>query len=151
MRGAPQDVEGEKDTLDQTGRAYFGDHLTDGHIAETQGHPLYRHIRRLNQIRRAIPALQKAHMTRVAEWGSGMSFLRDLSDQGSYAVVGLAIGGDQDIAVDGVRDGVYRDAVTGQEVWAQGGRIAFRVRGNSAGIYVLDGPGKVGEDGVWLR
>ena len=27
---------------------------------ETQSHPLYRHIRRLNQIRRAVPALQKA-------------------------------------------------------------------------------------------
>ncbi|MGE5152870.1 MAG: alpha-amylase family glycosyl hydrolase, partial [Bdellovibrio bacteriovorus] len=104
MRGAPQDVEGERDTLDQTGRAYFGDHLTDERIAETQGHPLYRHIRRLNQIRRAIPALQKAPMSQVAEWGSGMSFVRDLSDLGSYAVIGLAIGADQQAHLDGVRD-----------------------------------------------
>ncbi|RQW79634.1 MAG: starch-binding protein, partial [Methylococcus sp.] len=36
MKGAPQDVEGEKDTLSQTGRAYFGDHLTDDRIAATQ-------------------------------------------------------------------------------------------------------------------
>ncbi len=90
-------------------------------------------------------------MTRIEEWGNGMSFIRDLSEQGSYAVIGLAIGGDQDIAVDAVRDGLYRDAVTGQEARAQGGRIGFRVRGNSAGVYVLDGPGKVGEPGVWLR
>ena len=151
MRGAPQDVEGEKDTLDQTGRAYFGDHLTDERIQETQGHPLYRHVQRLNQIRRAVPALQKAPMTRVAEWGSGMSFVRDLSGQGSYAVIGLAIGSDQEITVDGVRDGLYRDAVTGHEVQAHGGRIGFQVLGNSAGIYVLDGPGKIGEDGAWLR
>jgi hypothetical protein len=151
MRGAPQDVEGERDTLDQTGRAYFGDHLTEGRIHETQSHPLYRHIRRLNQIRRAIPALQKAPMTRVSEWGQGMSFVRDLSEQGSYAVVGLAIGGTQDIVVEGVRAGTYRDAVTGAEVGAQHGRLAFQVPANSAGIYVLDGPGKVGEDGVWLR
>ena len=82
MKGAPQDVEGENDTLDQTGRAYFGDHLTDERIGETQSHPLYRHLQRLNQIRRAVPALQKAPMTRVAEWGSGMSFVRDLSEQG---------------------------------------------------------------------
>jgi glycosidase len=60
MKGAPQDVEGEKDTLDTTGRAYFGDHLTDERIGETQSHPIYRHIQRLNLIRRAIPALQKA-------------------------------------------------------------------------------------------
>jgi glycosidase len=151
MRAAPQAVEGEKDTLDQTGRAYFGDHLTAEGIQETQGHPLYRHIRRLNQIRRAVPALQKAPMTRVAEWGSGMSFVRDLSVQGSYAVVGLAIGGNQDIAVDGIMDGTYRDAVTGREVQVRGGHIHFQVQANSAGIYVLDGPGKVGDDGDWLR
>jgi glycosidase len=151
MRGAPQDVEGERDTLDQTGRAYFGDHLTDGRIEETQSHPLWRHIRRLNQIRRAIPALQKAQMTQVSDWGSGMSFVRDLTDEGSYAVIGLAIGSGQDIVVEGVRDGTYRDAVTGAEVRVQDGRLAVRVRANSAGVYVLDGPGKVGEDGVWLR
>jgi len=150
MCGAPQDVEGERDTLDQTGRAYFGDHLTEGRIHETQSHPLYRHIRRLNQIRRAIPALQKARMTQVSEWGSGMSFVRDLTDQGSYAVIGLAIGSGQDIVVEGVRDGTYRDAVTGAEVSAQQGRLAFRVRANSAGVYVLEGPGKVGDDGPWL-
>ena len=80
-----------------------------------------------------------------------MSFVRDLTDQGSYAVVGLAIGRDQDIVVEGVRDGTYRDAVTGAEVSAQQGRLAFRVRANSAGVYVLDGPGKVGDDGPWLR
>jgi hypothetical protein len=151
MRGAPQDVEGERDTLDQTGRAYFGDHLSDERIAETQGHPLYRHIRRLNQIRRSVPALQKAPMTRVAEWGSGMSFIRDLSDAGSYAVVGLAIGSDQEVRLDGVRDGLYRDAVSGAQVRVSGGHIGFRVRANSAGIYVLNGPGKIGEDGPYLR
>ena len=151
MRGAPQDVEGEKDTLDQTGRAYFGDHLSDEHIKETQSHPLYRHIRRLNQIRRAVPALQKAAMTRVAEWGSGMSFCRDLSDAGSYAVIGLAIGSDQQVRLDGVRDGLYRDAVSGAEVRVSGGHIGFHVRANSAGIYVLNGPGKIGEDGPYLR
>ena len=37
MHGAPQDVEGEKDTLESTGRAYFGDHLTDAQIAADPG------------------------------------------------------------------------------------------------------------------
>ena len=150
MRGAPQDVEGERDTLESTGRAYFGDHLEPGRIQETQAHPLYRHIRRLNQIRHAIPALQKAHMTQVAEWGSGMSYVRDLSGEGSYAVIGLAIGSDQQVSVGGVRDGLYRDAVTGREVRAQGGQLHFQVRASSAGIYVLDGPGRIGEDAGWL-
>jgi len=32
-----------------------------------------------------------------------------------------------------------------------GGSLSFTVRGNSAGIYVLDGPGKIGEDEQYLR
>ncbi|RQW83793.1 MAG: alpha-amylase, partial [Methylococcus sp.] len=151
MKGAPQDVEGEKDTLSQTGRAYFGDHLTDDRIAATQAHPLYLHIQRLNQIRRAIPALQKAPMSQVSEWGSGMSFVRDYPAAGSYAVIGLAIGGDQSVTVTGVRHGRYRDAVSGREVEVGDGVLSFHVPANSAGIYVLDGPGKIGKDGVYLR
>jgi len=89
-------------------------------------------------------------MTQVAEWGSGMAFVRDLSEQGSYAVVGLAIGADQRIEIGDVRAGVYRDAVTGGEIMS-GGHLAFDVKANSAGIWVLDGPGKIGADGPFLR
>ncbi len=77
--------------------------------------------------------------------------IRDDSPGGSYAVIGLAMGGDQQITVDGVANGVYRDAVTGHETHVGQGNISFHVKGNSAGIYVLDGPGKIGEDGVYLR
>jgi glycosidase len=151
MKGAPQDIIGNDDTLDSTGRAYFGDHLTDERIGETQSHPLYRHIRRLNQIRRAVPALQKAPMSHVGEWGSGMSFVRDHNSGESYAVVGLAMGGDQNVTVSNIRNGRYIDAVTGNIIDVGGGSISFYVRGNSAGIYVLNGPGKIGEDGLYLR
>ena len=151
MKGAPQDVVEANDTLDRTGRAYFGDHLNGDRIAVTQSHPLYRHIQRLNQIRKAVPALQKAAMTDVREWRTGLSFIRDYSPEDSYAVIGLAIGGDQDITVGNVRNGTYRDCVTGREVTVGNGQISFHVRGNSAGIYVLDGPGKIGEDGLYLR
>jgi glycosidase len=151
MKGAPQDVIGNDDTLESTGRAYFGDHINDERIAETQSHPLYQHIRRLNQIRQAISALQKAPMSHLNEWGSGLSFVRDWNDGESYAVVGLTIGGGQDISVGGLRDGIYRDAVTGNEISVRGGSLSFHVQGNSAGIYVLDGPGKIGEDGAYLR
>lgn len=150
MKGAPQDVEGERDTLSTTGRAYFGDHLSDERIGHTQAHPLYQHIRRLNLIRRAVPALQKARMTQVNEWGSGMSFVRDLGEAGSYAVVGLAIGAEQRIEVGDLRPGVYRDAVTGAERRSTGD-LSFHVKANSAGIWILEGPGKIGEDGAYLR
>ena len=42
-------------------------------------------------------------------------------------------------------------AVTGNEIRVDDGRIGFAVKANSAGIYVLDGPGKIGDDGVYLR
>jgi glycosidase len=151
MRGAPQDVIGNDDTLDSTGRAYFGDHLTDDRLAQTQRHPLYRHIRRLNRIRRAVPALQKAPTSQVSEWGSGISFVRDFNNGESYAVVGLAVGGDQGVTVDGVRNGTYRDAVTGGEINVSGGSMTFSVHASSAGIWVLNGPGRIGEDEAWLR
>lgn len=151
MKGAPQDIIGNDDTLSQTGRAYFGDHLTDKAIATTKSHPLYKHIQRLNLIRRNIPALQKAPMSFVNEWGSGMSFIRDYNNGESYAVVGLAMGGGQNITVGNVRNGIYRDAVTGNSITVNNGTISFFVQGNSAGIYVLNGSGKIGEDGVYLR
>ena len=151
MKGAPQDIIGNDDTLGSTGRAYFGDHLEPERIAQTRSHPLFRHLQRLNAIRQAIPALQKARMSHVAEWGAGMRFVRDYHHGESYVVVGLAAGSGQQIEVNAVHNGVYRDAVTGAEVSVQSGSISFFVQRASAGIYVLNGPGKIGEDGPFLR
>jgi hypothetical protein len=151
MKGAPQDIDGPTMTLDQTGRAYFGDRLTPGAIATTQAHPLYRHIVRLNLIRHAVPALQKAPMSQVSEQGNGLSFVRDYQNGQSYAVVGLAAATTQSFTISGVRNGTYRDAVTGRVVTVGNGTLAFTVNGSSAGIYVLDGPGKIGVDGDFLR
>ena len=89
--------------------------------------------------------------SRLNEWGSGLSFVRDHDGGRSYVVVGLAIGTDQAIIVHGVRNGTYRDAVTGREIAVRDGTLAFGVRGSSAGIYVLDGPGRIGAGGVCLR
>ena len=147
--GLAQDISGNSDTIDQTGRAYFGPHLDN--LAATQSHPLYQHIKRLNQIRSAIPALQKAPSTQVNEWGAGMSFVRDLPSENSYAVVGLASNSGQSISVSGVRNGTYRDAVTGNVITVNNGTISFSVASYSAGIYVLNGPGKIGTSGTYLR
>ena len=151
MAGAPQDIDGPTMTLDQTGRAYFGDRLAPAALATTQAHPLYRHVRRLNQIRRAVPALQKAAMTHVDEHGSGLSFIRDYQNGLSYAVVGLASGAAETFTISGVRNGTYRDAVTGRVVAVGNATLTFTVNAASAGIYVLDGPGKIGVDGDFLR
>ncbi len=147
--GLPQDIATSSDTLDMTGRAYYGPVLDD--LAATQAHPLYQHIKRLNQIRHAVPALQKAPMSLVNEWGSDISFVRDLGSEGSYAVVCLAAGGDQSISVSNVQNGTYLDAVTGNQVNVTNGTLSFTVKAYSAGVYVLGGPGKVGSDGAYLK
>ncbi|MDJ0510510.1 MAG: starch-binding protein [Crocosphaera sp.] len=151
MKGAPQDIIGNDDTLDQTGRAYFGDHLEDDKIQATQSHPLYQHIKRLNLIRSRIPALQKAPMSQVNEWGNAMSFVREDKASDSYVAVGLTIGGEQKIKINKVHNGTYRDAVTGNTINVNNNTISFSVKANSAGIYVLNGEGKIGEDGAYLR
>lgn len=147
--GLPQDIASANDTLDQTGRAYFGPALDD--LATTQSHALYQHIKRLNQIRLAVPALQRAPMSRVNEWGAGMSFVRDLSSEGSYAVVGLAAGGDQNVSVSGIQNGTYRDVVTGASLSVGNGVLSFSVPANGVRVWVKDGPGKIGVDGAYLK
>lgn len=145
--GLRQDIKDDPDLLYMTGRAYYGDKLDDK--ATVQANPLYQHIKRLNQIRKAVPALQKGVMSNVNEWGNGMSFARESGN--SYVVVGLATGSAQTITVKGVKAGLYRDAVTGKEISASGGNLTFTVNPYSVGAYVLNGPGKVGADGQWLK
>lgn len=86
-------------------------------------------------------------MSHLNEFCNGMTFVRDYNDGESYAAVGLAIGGGQDMTLSGVRNGEYVDAVTGNRVVVSNGNLSFQVKGNSAGIYVLNGPGKIGEEG----
>ena len=84
--------------------------------------------------------------------GSGMSFVRDYNNGESYVVVGLAAGEDQaNIRITGVRNGTHKDAVTGNIINSPNSTLSFDVKGKSAGIYVLNGPGKIGVDEVYLR
>jgi glycosidase len=151
MKGAPQDVIGNDDTLSTTGRAYFGDYLTKSRIAETKQHPLFLHLKRLNAILRAIPALQIGQMSHVEEHRHALSFIRTCPDPNSYVVVGLTIGHAHHFEVHGVARGTYRDAVTGAKLVCHDGRLNFSVQANSAGIYVLNGPGQIGQSGPFLR
>jgi len=151
QKGMPSDIGKYATLVSETGRAYFGDLIDDAAIGSAKTNPLFKHIKRLNMIRKEIPALRRAPMSNVSEWGSGLSFVRDYNDGESYVVVGLSAGSDQSVTVEGVRDGNYKDAVTGSEISVSGGKISFNVKANSAGIYVLDGKGKIGEDGVYLK
>ncbi|MBU1106180.1 MAG: alpha-amylase [Candidatus Riflebacteria bacterium] len=153
MKGMPQAFVLPTDVLSQTGKAYYGDNLTDAGIPQTTAHALARHLKRLNQIRAAVPALSRGKLENGNEFVSGISFVRNYNNGESYAVVGLSAFIDQDITVTRVLPGEYSDAVTGQtqSVATDTRTLSFSVNANSAGIWVLNGPGKIGEDGDFLR
>jgi|GEM_PF-1660195 len=144
MRGAYADIQygGHQQSLDITGRAYYGDNVETAHE-----HRVYQHIKKLNAMRRAIPALQKGNW----RWdgnggGNGVGYVREYQE--SYAVVGLAKDGSVNFNFSGLQNGTYRDAVTGHEVEVTNGSLNFTVAPSSAGIYVLDGPGLIGDLGA---
>ncbi len=153
--------------LSETGRAYFGDYLegdvtaTDfaeykasGTVADTLESPLAKHLQKLNQIRRAVPALQKGQYSTEGCDGK-FAFKRRYTDSSvdSYALV--AVSGKATFT--NVENGTYYEAVTGQKVTVTNGTLTTDAIGQgNARVYVLDTAsntvkGKVGTDGTYLK
>ncbi|MER5987420.1 carbohydrate binding domain-containing protein [Streptomyces sp. NPDC001787] len=157
--------------LATTGRAYFGDHLAGevevsgfgkvtsatGAVAGTLAKPLARHLQRLNEIRRAVPALQMGQYSTEGITGS-MAFKRRYTDAASgtdsFALVTVSGGA----TYTGIPDGTYRDAVTGDTRVVTGGTLAVPAPGKgNLRVYVLDlggrnaAPGKIGTAGPYLK
>jgi glycosidase len=155
---------GPNSPLENTGRAYFGKHIdgtlqvfdfgqfdsASGAIADTLNYPLAKHIRRLNLIRRAVPALQKGQYSTDGINGGGMAFKRRYTADGvdSFALVSVS----GDATFNGIPGGTYVDAVTGQSVSvAEGGSLTANAPGQgNLRVYVLNGPGKIGETTEYL-
>ena len=135
QKGAEIDV-GPNAPLSKTGRAYFGDNIegsvtaTDfgkytgasGAVATTLNKPLAKHLRQLNQIRRAVPALQKGQYTTSNVSGGNMAFTRRYTANGVDSLACVAISGGATFT--GLPDGLYIDAVTGDRQTVSGGRLS---------------------------
>ncbi|MEX3106779.1 MULTISPECIES: carbohydrate binding domain-containing protein [unclassified Streptomyces] len=155
--------------LATTGRAYYGDHLrgsvtasgfgtvssASGAVAATLDAPLVKHVQRLNQIRRAVPALQKGQYSTEGVSGN-MAFKRRYTEGGtdSFALVTLTDGA----TFSGVPNGTYKDAVTGETRTVSDGKLGVGAPGKgNARVFVLDlgganaAPGKVGSAGPYLK
>ena len=148
--------------LKETGRAYFGGYIegdlevTDfaeytnatGNLASTLTYPLARHIQRLNKIRAAVPALRKGQYSTDGCSGK-LSFKRRYTDDtiDSYALV--TISGNSTFT--NILNGTYVDAVTGDVKTVTNGTLTAECSGKgNMRVYVLNGPGKIGEDGKYL-
>ncbi|MFB8773808.1 carbohydrate binding domain-containing protein [Streptomyces broussonetiae] len=149
--------------LSTTGRAYFGDHLAgevkasdfsrvdsaSGAVADTLAMPLARHVQRLNEIRRAVPALQTGQYSTEGIQGE-MAFKRRYTSGGtdSFALVTVT----HAATYTGVPNGTYVDAVTGDRRTVTDGKLTVAAPGKgNLRVYVLDGPGKIGTAGPYLR
>lgn len=125
-KDVPIDV-GPNAPLDKTGRAYFGDHLegsvtasdygkytASGTVASTLDAPLSKHLEKLNQIRRAVPALQKGQYTTDSNYVDGnMAYIRRYTNSSVDSLACVTISGDA--TFKGLPSGTYIDAVTGDK------------------------------------
>ena len=149
--------------LATTGRAYYGDHVAgdvkasgfsevdsaSGAVATTLQQPLVKHVQRLNQIRRAVPALQMGQYSTDGISGD-MAFKRRYTEGGtdSFALVTVSGGA----TYTGIPDGTYRDAVTGDTRTVTNGSLTVAAPGKgNLRVYVLNGGGKIGTAGPYLK
>lgn len=164
QKGKAIDV-GPNAPLSTTGRAYFGDHIegsvtvqdfgrytnATGTLAESLNHPLAKHIRQLNLIRRAVPALQKGQYSTENVSGN-LAFKRRYTDASkgidSFALVTIS----GNATFTGIPNGTYVDAVTGDIKNVTNGTITLNCSGKgNARVYVLNGSGGIGESGTYLK
>ncbi|MES5820239.1 carbohydrate binding domain-containing protein [Streptomyces sp. RG80] len=146
-----------------TGRAYYGDHLqgtvtasefgtvdsASGEVATTLAQPLAKHLQRLNQIRRAIPALQTGQYSTDGISGS-MAFKRRWTSGSTDSFALVTVTGAA--TYTGIPNGTYKDAVTGDVKTVTGGTLSVSAPGKgNLRVYVLNGPGKIGTDGPYLK
>lgn len=134
-KDVPIDV-GPNAPLDKTGRAYFGDHLegsvtasdygkytASGTVASTLDAPLSKHLEKLNQIRRAVPALQKGQYTTDSNYVDGnMAYIRRYTNSSVDSLACVTISGDA--TFKGLPSGTYIDAVTGDKKVVTGGTLS---------------------------
>lgn len=171
QKGVPMDV-GPNAPLSTTGRAYFGDYLegsvsandfgeysASGTVASTLTSPLAVHMRQLNLIRRAVPALQKGQYTTSSTYVSGgMSFIRRYTnaDEGvdSLALVSITDGA----TFKNIPNGKYIDAVTGDVKNVTNGTLTVSSMGKgNMRVYVCcasgftEISGKIGTTGTYLK
>lgn len=151
-------------SLENTGRAYFGDYLegnvtaTDfseytasGTVADTLASPLSKHLSKVNAIRRAIPALQKGQYTASSNYVSGgnMSYIRRYTnkDEGvdSLALVTVSSGA----TFKNIPNGTYIDAVTGDVQNVTNGTLTVPTIGKAnMRVYVCCASGFTGINGA---
>ena len=147
-------------SLADSGRAYFGDYLegdvtasdfgeytASGTIKQTLESPLSQHLTKLNQIRRAIPALQKGQYTVDSQYVTGsMAYIRRYTDSGTDSLACVTVSGNA--TFKNIPNGLYIDAVTGDRQTVTNGTLTVsNLAKANMGVYVCCASGFTGIDG----
>jgi hypothetical protein len=120
-----------------------------GAVAAAPEKPPVKHVQRLNEIRRAIPALQMGRYSTEGITG-GMAFKRRRTSDGtdSFALVTVSGGA----LYTGIPNGTYTDAVTGDTRTVSDGRLTVAAPGKgNLRVSALGGTGKIGTAGPHLK
>ena len=148
--------------LKDSGRAYFGGYIegsidvmdfgeynnATGNMLSSLTYPLARHIQRLNKIRAAVPALRKGQYSTEGCSGS-LSFKRRYTDDTIDSYVLVTISGNSTFT--NILNGTYVDAVTGDIKIVTDNTLTAECSGKgNMRVYVLNGPGQIGDDGKYL-
>lgn len=166
--GLPLGFDPNKLPLENSGRAYYGSQIegsvtatgfgtwtgATGALADTMEKPLVKQLARLNQIRRAVPALQKGQYSTEGCSGN-IAFKRRFTSAtvDSFALVAVSGGA----TFSGIPNGTYQDAVTGAVKTVTGGTLTSDSIGKgNIRVWVLStaktaAPGKVGTDTNWIK
>ncbi|MBQ8573149.1 MAG: starch-binding protein [Ruminococcus sp.] len=161
-KGATID-KGPEISLEESGRAYFGDYLegnvtaTDfceytatGEVANTLNAPLSQHLIKLNAVRRAIPALQKGQYTTDSKYVSGsMAYIRRYTDatEGIDSLALVTVSGGA--TFKNIPNGTYIDAITGDKQTVTNGTLTATCSGKgNLRVYVCCASGFDGIDGA---
>ena len=155
-KNQPIDV-GPNAPLSTTGRAYYGDHLegnvtasdfgeysASGTVNSTLNSTLSQHLIKLNQIRRAVPALQKGQYTSVGDMCYKRAYTDPDTGEKSFACVAVTNGA----TFSGIPNGTYIDAVTGDTKTVTNGTLSISAPGKgNCRVYVLSSNGYTGISG----
>lgn len=158
---------GNKAPYAESGRAYYGNHLegsvsaddvgvytASGTVEETLNSTLSQHLMRLNQIRRAIPALRKGQYSTEGCKGESVAFKRRYTDSNTDSFAAVAINGGATFT--GLPAGEYIEVVTGKTINSNGTIKTDSIGEGNMRVYVLkttscEIDGKIGKDGAYLK
>ncbi|MEE0265655.1 MAG: alpha-amylase family glycosyl hydrolase [Acutalibacteraceae bacterium] len=143
--------------LSTTGRAYFGENIegtvtasdfgvytASGTVQSTLNKPLAQQLSKLNQIRRAVPALQKGQYASVGDMCYKRGYTDPETGEKSFACVAVTNGA----TFSGIPNGTYIDAVSGDKKTVSNGTLSVSAPGKgNCRVYVLSSNGYKGISG----